>query len=235
MPTALIIGDSHVDDWSPFGSKLASKLKKAGYTVRREGLGGSNSKNWANGSPCKIKGRCLKVADLPKGVDLLLICLGTNDGANAAAAKANPEKAAAAAAQNIQKLAATLAAKRTVWILPPWQRGSMKHYTQAAMEPIYAAAPQAGVELFDSRPATEKLVKGGSGDGVHPMGKSAEAWAEAIAQRIVGKAASEGVVVAGFKPAYLDQPPKTASFGLPLLVVAVGVTAFTLYRTFRKG
>jgi hypothetical protein len=104
----------------------------------------------------------------------------------------------------------------------------MKHYTQAAMEPIYAAAPQAGVELFDSRPATEKLVKGGSGDGVHPMGKSAEAWAEAIVQHVAGGATSGGGAVT-------IQPPKAASLGLPLLIVAVGVTAFTLYRTFRKG
>ena len=184
MPSALIIGDSHVDDWSPFGSKLVSKLKKAGYTVRREGLGGSTSKNWANGSPCKLKGRCLKVADLPKGVDLLLICLGTNDGANAAAAKSDPAKAANAVVQNIKRLEATLAAKRTVWLLPPWQRGSMKHYTQDAMEYVYAAAPASGVELFDSRPSTKALVEGGSGDGVHPTGKSATAWADAILAQV---------------------------------------------------
>jgi lysophospholipase L1-like esterase len=228
MPSALIVGDSHVDTWSPFGSKLEKKLKKAGYTVQREGLGGSSSRVWAKGNPCKIKGRCLKVADLPKGADLLLICLGTNDGANASAAKAKPEKAAADVSQNIQKLAATLAAKRTVWVLPPWQRGNHKHYTQPAMEPIYAAAPQAGVELFDSRPSTEKLVKGGSGDGIHPTGTSAEAWAEAIVQHVAGGATSGGGAVT-------IQPPKAASLGLPLLIVAVGVTAFTLYRTFRKG
>jgi len=231
MPSALIIGDSHVDDWSPFGSKLVSKLKKAGYTVRREGLGGSTSKNWANGSPCKLKGRCLKVADLPKGVDLLLICLGTNDGANAAAAKSDPAKAANAVVQNIKRLEATLAAKRTVWLLPPWQRGNMKHYTQAAMEPIYAAAPQAtGVELFDSRPSTEKLVKGGSGDGVHPMGQSAESWAEAVVQQVTGGAGAGAVS----QPAAATPSQAGMSTGLFVgLVAAAGLAAFFFLR--RKG
>ena len=38
MPTAVIIGDSHVDDWSPFGSRLAKNLKAAGYDATKCGM-----------------------------------------------------------------------------------------------------------------------------------------------------------------------------------------------------
>ena len=202
MPTAVIIGDSHVDDWSPFGSRLAKNLKAAGYDVTKLGVGATSTGSWAYGQACRPgKSKCVDVeTQVPKGADLLLICLGTNDAANAQAAKSDRAAAAAKTAERISAMASKYGAKRTIWILPPWQRGSMKHYTQDAMEFLYAAAPQAeGVELFDSRPSTEALVKGGSGDGVHPTGKSANAWADAIVKQVQegGGSSISPVLIAG--------------------------------------
>lgn len=181
--TAVIIGDSHVDDWSPFGSKLESGLEKAGYQVTRLGVGATSTYSWSFGKACR-KGKCVEVDTVPKGAGLLLICLGTNDGANAQAGGGDKAKAAAKTAERIKAMADKYGASRTIWILPPWQRGNMKHYTQDAMEYVYAAAPASGVELFDSRPSTKALVEGGSGDGVHPTGKSATAWADAILAQV---------------------------------------------------
>lgn len=194
MPTALIIGDSHVHA-TAFGSALESQLKAAGWDVTRAGVGATSSRSWTNGHPCTPnKSKCVDVADLPKGTDLLLISLGTNDGANAAVGGKTDQAAYAdGVADRIAELARTFWAKRTIWILPPWQRGSVKWYTQDAMEYVYAAAPKAaaaGVELFDSRPSTEELVKGGSGDGVHPSSKCAKQWASAVVEQVQGTSSS---------------------------------------------
>lgn len=204
MPSALIIGDSHVHA-TAFGSALESQLKVAGWDVTRAGVGATSSKSWTNGHPCTPnKSKCVNVDDLPKGTDLLLISLGTNDGANAAVGGKTDQAAyAAGVADRIAELARTFGAKRTLWILPPWQRGNVTWYTQDAMEYVYAAAPkaaEAGVELFDSRPSTEALVKGGSGDGVHPSLTCAKQWAAAVVAQIQG---TSGKAIAASGPSLL--------------------------------
>jgi len=198
MPSALIIGDSHVDA-TAFGSKLQAKLKAAGWGVTRAGVGSTSSKSWTSGHPCTVtKSKCLDVADLPKNTDLLLISLGTNDGANAAVGGKTDQTAyASEVAGRIAELAKTFGAKRTIWILPPWQRGTVKWYTQDAEEFIYAAAPQAGVELFDSRPSTRDMVMGGSGDGVHPGAACADKWASDVVAQVNGEAPSGALTTSG--------------------------------------
>lgn len=178
MSTILIIGDSHVDGTS-YGIKLEAKLKALGHKVTRAGVGATSAVQWVKGTACRPKkDKCVEVADLPKGTDLLLISLGTNDAANAGAAKKDPATASAKIAKQMADLAAKFGAKRTVWVGPPWQRGG-KYYTQANMDALYDAAPQSGLEVFDSRPSTKEGVLGGSGDGVHPGSKTAELWAQA--------------------------------------------------------
>jgi lysophospholipase L1-like esterase len=217
MPSAVIIGDSHVDDWSPFGTRLAKNLKAAGYDVTKLGVGATSTGSWAYGKACRPnKSKCVDVeTDVPKGADVLLISLGTNDAANAQAAKSDRAAAAAKTTARIKAMAEKYEAKRTIWILPPWQRGNVKHYTQEAMDFLYEVAQDAGVELFDSRAATEALVKGGSGDGVHLLGKGASAWADAVAAQVKGEA-------------------KVADAGFPIWPILIAVVAGVVLAR-RKG
>lgn len=200
MPSVLIIGDSHVD-LTPFAGKLKGRLEKAGWSVTRAGLGATTAGSWISGHPCRLGSNvCHKVSELPHGTDLLLICLGTNDAANQAKAKSKQPAGAEKTANRIVALAKEFGASRTIWILPPWQRGPSKWYSQQAMDVLYTSAPVAeaqGVELFDSRPATRALVEAGSGDGVHPGSKGAEAWADAVVAQVQAGPAKPGAASQG--------------------------------------
>lgn len=205
MPTALIIGDSMVDN-SPLAKRLGDLLTADGYQVTQAGLGATSTGSWDDQDVVKRAHKTVDTGALPKGVDLLIVSLGTNDAANANRAGGDLAKKAAGAAGRIVKIAGIYQAKRTVWVLPPWLRGNVAWYTQPAAEFIYAAAPavqgQQGVELFDSRPVTKADVLAGSGDGVHPGAKLQRKWADAVhaAIRAGGKRTSlwlvAGVAVA---------------------------------------
>ena len=219
MPTALIIGDSHVDGGA-LGSALQVRLQALGYTVTRAGVGATSARSWTKPPPkvCRPdKSKCVELADLPHNTDLLVISLGTNDAANCAAGGYNPTTYNAETVQRISQLATEFGAARTIWVGPPWQRGSVKWYTQPAMDALYAAAelsPPSGVELFDSRPVTRETVQAGSGDGVHPGTQAATAWAGAICQATTS-------------------PPSGFSWMVPALVT-VGIAAIIWHRRRKR-
>lgn len=181
MNTALIIGDSHVDPTNgmPFGQELTSLLLAQGYDVWLNGVGASNAHMWATTNPvCNNTGRCVNKSDLPKNPDLLLVSLGTNDAANAAAGG----QSVAAAVADLQKTIGSFAPKSSIWIGPPWMRETVAYYTNDAMAKLYDAAAAANVPIFDSRPATQQAVQAGSGDGVHLGEAGAKIWAAAVMQ-----------------------------------------------------
>jgi lysophospholipase L1-like esterase len=192
---ALIIGDSHVD-WGRFGKALQTKLQQAGYQVTRAGAGGTSAASWASGKACTPnKSKCVNVSSLKGPWDLVLISLGTNDAANGNKAGKLPARAVLTA-NRISQIAAKLGGKRTIWILPPVLRGNIKWYTQPAANAIYKAAPQARVELFDSRTYTGGVITEKSGDGVHPGPKVAEKWASGVAQQASRRATANIWLVA---------------------------------------
>lgn len=185
MKTALVIGDSHVD-WSPLGKALDAELKTLGYQVTRAGVGATAAKTWINKEPvCRPDGtHCVTKANLPKGADLLVIVLGTNDAANAHAAGGNLNTQAENNVKLIQKLADSFSSKSVLWVGPPTMRDNHKHYTNDVMATLYDAAKRLNVPVLDSRPATKLLVETGDGDGVHVGKKGGKAWAKAIAEAI---------------------------------------------------
>ena len=181
---AVIIGDSMVDG-SPLAKRLGELLSADGYAVTQAGLGATSADSWDDGDVITRPHKSVDSGALPKGADLLIISLGTNDGANANRAGGDQKAKAEKTAQRISKIAQFYGAARTIWVLPPWMRGNVEWYTQEAMEPVYAAAPLAqGVELFDSRAVTKDAVMAGSGDGGHPGAKLQREWADAVYVRI---------------------------------------------------
>jgi lysophospholipase L1-like esterase len=182
MTTALIIGDSHVDPTNgmPFGQELVKLLLAQGYDVWLNGVGATNAYLWANTNPvCNSVGRCVNKNDLPKNPDLLLVSLGTNDAAGAARGGGQSVTQAVA---DLQKTIGSFAPKSSIWIGPPWMRETVQYYTNDAMAKLYAAASNANVPIFDSRPATQQAVQAGSGDGVHLGAEGAQVWAAAVMQ-----------------------------------------------------
>lgn len=183
---ALIIGDSMVDG-SPLAKRLGELLAADGYAVTQSGLGATSADSWDDGDDViKRAHKSIDTAKLPRGVDLLVVSLGTNDGANAYRAGGDLAAKAAKTASRMATIAQLYGARRTVWVLPPWMRDNVAWYRQAAMEYVYQAAPASGLELFDSRPVTREGVLAGSGDGVHPGAKLQRQWAEAIHAQISG-------------------------------------------------
>lgn len=179
MKTALIIGDSHVEPVGAFGPDLAKLLAAQGYTVTVAGVGSSNGMMWATRRVvCRPDGSwCVDQSTLPRSPDLLVVSLGTNDAANAAAGG----RPVAQAVADIKKVLASYDAKHTFWIGPPATRDNVPYYTNAAVEAFYRAA---GGAVFDSRPATRDAVNAGQGDGVHLYGAGAQTWASAVAREI---------------------------------------------------
>lgn len=200
MPSAMIIGDSMVDN-SPLAKRLGQLLAADGYQVTQAGLGATSTGSWDDLDVVKRAHKTVDTGALPKDVDLLVISLGTNDAANHFRAGGDLTKKAQAAAARIPKIAGLYRARRTLWVLPPWMRDNHQWYKQAAMEYIYAAAPsvagQQGVELFDSRPVTKAGVLAGSGDGIHPGTALGRRWAEAVhkAIRSGGKSSTTWLLV----------------------------------------
>jgi lysophospholipase L1-like esterase len=177
--TALIIGDSHVEPVGALGPDLAKLLQAQGYSVTVAGVGSSNGLMWATKQVvCRPDNSwCVDQSKLPHSPDLLVVSLGTNDVANAAAGG----RSVAQAVADIKKAIASYNAKQTFWIGPPATRDNVKYYTNAAVAAFYKAA---GSAAFDSRPATQAAVNAGQGDGVHLYGVGAQTWANAIASAI---------------------------------------------------
>jgi len=177
--TALIIGDSHVEPVGAFGPDLAKLLQAQGYIVTVAGVGSSNGLMWATRQTvCRPDNSwCVDQSKLPHSPDLLIVSLGTNDAANAAAGGRSVTQAVA----DIKKAIASYNAKQTFWIGPPATRGNVPYYTNAAVAAFYKAA---GSAVFDSRPATQAAVNAGQGDGVHLYGAGAQTWASAVAKAI---------------------------------------------------
>lgn len=177
MPSALIIGDSHVEPAGAFGPDLAKLLQAQGYSVTVAGVGSSNGMMWATRQVvCRPdKSWCVDQSKLPHSPDLLIVSLGTNDAANAAAGGRSVSLAVA----DIKKAISSYNAKQTFWIGPPATRGNVKYYTNAAVDAFYNAA---GSAVFDSRPVTSQHLN--TGDGVHLYGSGAQAWANAAVAAI---------------------------------------------------
>lgn len=179
MKTALIIGDSHVEPASPFAQALATRLRAQGFMVTTAGVGSSNASMWANQPIVCRPGRCVDQSQLPQP-DLLVVSLGTNDAANAAAGGA----AVTTVPPEIKRIVARYAPNKWIWVGPPATRDNVPYYTNAGVAQFYAAARAAGVSIFDSRPSTRAAVLSGSGDGVHLGPQGAEVWAEAVSRAI---------------------------------------------------
>jgi len=166
-----ILGDSHIA--SQFGISLEKKLRAAGFTVNRFGVGGSSAASWLERLSKVVKNGPYDVA---------IICLGTNDGANAHVISRDPERLAIMArksAANIREIASKVGAQITFWIGPPKMSGlaSNPHYQPYAMDHIYdAVTPIFPNTTFDSRNVDTSL-----GDHVHVYGATADNWAEEVA------------------------------------------------------
>lgn len=194
----LLTGDSHMD-WSQFGVQLEQLLRASGATVVRMAIGGSAAKQWASGSAvCRtIDGKkvCHSANDLRAAgpFDLAIISLGTNDAANASAANADRKTAAEKAADDVEKFAALVGAKRFVVVGPPTLRDSLAHYTNANMTPLVDVfARRFGSRFIDSRPVPKV-----DGDSVHVGRKGGEAWAKFVFDRVsTGGSGGGGLVVA---------------------------------------
>lgn len=155
--------------------------------------------------------------------------------------------------EQTQKLVAHLGPQRTILIVPPinldrpnvgepgprleMQKKRVKELSELIGIPVFGI--WGGAKDFKS----DKIhMRSGSEAGkplvqrlLAELGLPHDAAVAAMLTKDQVAGSRGGVVVAGFMPAYLQKPLEPASFGLPLLVVAVGITAFTLYRTFRKG
>lgn len=193
MKTALIIGDSHVEPGGSFAPALAKLLQAQGYIVTIAGVGSSNGFMWATRQiVCRPDhSRCVDQSTLPHSPDLLVVSLGTNDAANAAAGGRSVTQAVA----DIKKAISQYDAKRVFWIGPPATRdGAVQYYTNAAIAAFYDAA---GPIIYDSRPATLAAVRAGQGDGVHLYGAGAQTWANAVAEAIRGMTSTLAKVVLG--------------------------------------
>lgn len=183
MKTAVIIGDSHVDPshGMPFGLDLAALLQAQGYSVVQAGVGATNARQWAASNPvCNNLGRCVDKSSLPHSPDLLVISLGTNDAANAAAGGLPVSSVPI----DIQRTVALFAPKQWFWIGPPTMRDNVQYYHNSAMAKLYDAARAANVPIFDSRPSTQAAVAAGSGDGVHLGANGADVWARSATKNI---------------------------------------------------
>lgn len=148
------------------------------------GVGATNAYQWATqGTVCRPdRSRCIEQRQVPHNPDLLVISLGTNDAANAAAGG----RSVSTVPQAIKQIVGSYDPRFWMWIGPPATRdGSVPYYTNAGISQLYSAAKAAGVAIFDSRAATSVMVAAGSGDGVHLGPAGAQVWAAAVAAALV--------------------------------------------------
>lgn len=212
--SVVILGDSHVDG-STFGLALERLLREKGAEVTRFGWGGSAARTWLAGKPIFGKQYTLAQVNASGPYDFALICLGTNDGANAqrAALEGGPSLASgtATAARQILQVADGLSAKKVIWIGPPAMGTANPYYTNAAMDAVWAAgAPLFGGRAIDSRGATREHV---GGDGIHFGKTGGTAWAQFVVDALSAQQAGAGAF----------SVPALAAGALAAVLVAVAV------------
>lgn len=179
-----LLGDSHVA--SQFGISLERKLEELGFDVLRFGVGGASGRSWLSGNGFSKNPITLSEVKQEAPYDFAVICLGTNDGANAHVITRNPAKLAEMAnesANNIVEVSRVVGAPTTFWVGPPGMTGKAEnpHYQPEAMDHIYdATTPRFSGTTFDSR-----HIDTGKGDHVHVYGSTATAWAQEVAEFVM--------------------------------------------------
>lgn len=187
-----IIGDSI--SVGPFGVELERELERAGYDVFRAAVGGSAASGWVVDKPFKNSAVNLTTVTSNGTYDFGIICLGTNDSANAArAVYENPGRVTmpaltSAFARNINSIATHVGAPINFWVGPPALAGSgdTKWWIRSAADAMYdAAMPTFIGNTYDSR-----WVSPGS-DGVHVYGAEATRWALDVARNVTKQLESQ--------------------------------------------
>ena len=217
-----IVGDSHTQ--TKAGLELVRLLEAEGATVTNLGIGATAAPQWLKTPVCQPKaGGCVKppknrIIDLDAevqkagGFDLVIVSLGTNDGANASAA-GNPGGVKAGSFP--QQIAAIMqrVAPLGFYMGPPKMRGTVKHYADANIQPYFDAAEGAfgGAAINGYNVTASYAAK--DGDGVHYYGSGAKAWAKAVATAILSrdpyavKPMSGGTVDTGDDGVIAPEPP----------------------------
>ena len=237
-----VIGDSQTQ--FGLGQELVPMLRAAGAEVTNLGIGGTSADQWVkkivcfpgkgpNG--CKVAdpgmhgASALKQYDLDAevakagGFDLVIVSLGSNDGANASAAK---RPGGVDAAAFVPKLLAIMkrVAPRAFYIGPGPKRGNVKHYEDANIQPYYVAVAKVmGDAAIHSYPVVKPYINDASqGDGVHFFKGSAaaKAWAKAVFDAVMTR-----------QPYVVGGGSGGKSKLLPALTVAAG--ALILYLWWR--
>jgi lysophospholipase L1-like esterase len=202
-----VIGDSQTQ--FGLGQELVPMLQAAGAKVTNLGVGGTSADQWVNKvvcfpgkgpNGCKVSdpgmhgASALKQYDLDAevakagGFDLVIVSLGSNDGANASAAK---RPGGVDADKFVPKLLSALkrVAPRAFFIGPGAVRGNVKHYEDANIQPYYAAVAKVmGDAAIHSYPVVKPFANDASqGDGVHFFKGSAaaKAWAKAVLDAVM--------------------------------------------------
>jgi len=175
-----LLGDSHIA--SQFGIALERKLKEHGFDVMRFGVGGASGRSWLTGNSFSKSPKTMSDVERGKPYDFAIICLGTNDGANAHVITTDPARLSIMAkesASKIREIATDIGAPVTFWVGPPGMTGKSEnpHYQPEAMDHIYdAVGPMFPGTTFDSR-----HIDTGLGDHVHVYGSAADGWAQEVA------------------------------------------------------
>lgn len=173
-----ILGDSHVDG-SVMGQTLEKLLTEGGATVKRFGWGGSAARTWLAGKPALKKHFTVEGVKNEGPYDIVIISLGTNDGANAGVGTQDPARLKAEAEKSvaqIKKIADTIGGGVTFWVEPPPMLDRAKHYTNFNIDFVR----NAGRAVFGTKAIDSTRIGTPDGDGVHPGGKAGRAWAELV-------------------------------------------------------
>lgn len=173
-----ILGDSHVDG-SVMGKELEKLLTAGGATVQRFGWGGSAARTWLAGKPMLGKQFTVEQVKNKGPYDIVIISLGTNDGANAGVGTQDAARLkadAATAVAGIKKIADTIGGGVTFWIEPPPMLDRVKHYTNYNINFVR----EAGREVFGPKSIDSTRIGTPDGDGVHPGGRAGKVWAELV-------------------------------------------------------
>jgi hypothetical protein len=212
-----IIGDSHTQTMP--GIELAKLLTSAGARVTNIGIGATSVPQWIADPTCQpTRGGCVqppknkivRVADevaKAGGFDLVIVSLGTNDGANASAA-GRPKGIDADAWPAKVASAAKRVASNMFFMGPPKMRGNVKHYTDANIKPYFDAAKNFfGNAAIDGYGPTAAYAAT-EGDGVHYYGTGGKKWAKVVFDAVTTRAPySLSATVAPAPPA----PPEPVS------------------------
>jgi lysophospholipase L1-like esterase len=239
-----VIGDSQTQ--FGLGQELVPMLQAAGAKVTNLGVGGTSADQWVkkvvcfpgNGpNGCKVSdpgmhgASALKQYDLDAevakagGFDLVIVSLGSNDGANASAAK---RPGGVDADKFVPKLLSIMkrVAPLAFYIGPGAKRGNVKHYEDANIQPYYAAVAKVmGGAAIHSYPVVKPFIDDPKqGDGVHFFKGSAaaKAWARAVLDAVMTR---EPYRVGG----------GGASKLLPTLTVAAGALIIYLWWRGRQA